>query len=88
MDTEAQNIVQSWLTTLGPYALSCAVAVLAFLGKRMIDKQDAQQKVTNELGIGYAALSERVQGHGDALKRHQKWLENHQVAIQEMKTGE
>jgi predicted transcriptional regulator len=85
---EAQTIIQGWVAAFGPYVLSGAVALLAFLGKRMIDKQDAQEKVTNELGIGYAALSERVQGHGDALKRHQKWLENHQEAIQEMKTGE
>ena len=84
---EAQAIVQSWLTTLGPYVLSAVVALLAWLGKRMIDKLDAQEKVTNELGIGYAVLSERVDGHGTEIKRHQKWLEQHQHDLQTLKSG-
>jgi len=66
--------------------LSGVVALLAFLGKRLIDKQDALDRAAKELGIGYAVLSERVDGQGGEIKRHQKWLEQHQEAIHAMKS--
>ena len=87
MDPSNQNIVQSWLIALGPWVLSGVVALLAWLGKRLIDKQDEQEKVTSALDKGHAVLSERVDTHAHHIDRHQQWLQEHQLEIQTLRAA-
>lgn len=87
MDPTNSSIVQSWLVALGPWVLSGVVALLAWLGKRLIDKQDAQEIKAASLDKGHAVLVERVDYHGQTIDRHQKWLEEHQGEIQSLRAA-
>lgn len=81
MDPTSSAIVQSWLVALGPWVLSGVIALLAWLGKRLIDRQDAQEVKTQVLDKDHAVLKKEVEKNTDDIKRHENWLLDHQSHI-------